>query len=252
MTAYGRNTETRRHDGQGGYVLLVVTVFAFVVLISSAAVVSTTSSEVKVARFQHDSPDRDQYDRAQRDRNRLGKARQVVDKHRGGDNGPGTAGSFAEEVDYTRLTEVTGLYRQYATFNLAIDALISDGHANLLSNSKVVTINGETAEIFVGEMRDRVALTLKCVISQVLLPHLSDTGRVAAREILFVTSPVANQIREGKVHMINNVISSSSGDGMCLLDDSLLEFYRDGQVDAASIMPRFQDPENARQVVSKR
>jgi len=40
---------------ESGYVLLVVTVFAFVILIGSAAVVSTTSSEVKLSRHQHSS-----------------------------------------------------------------------------------------------------------------------------------------------------------------------------------------------------
>lgn len=44
-----------RRDREGGYVLLVVTVFAFVMLIGTAAVVSTTTSEVKVARHQHNS-----------------------------------------------------------------------------------------------------------------------------------------------------------------------------------------------------
>jgi Tfp pilus assembly pilus retraction ATPase PilT len=48
--------------------------------------------------------------------------------------------------------------------------------------------------------------------------------------------------------MINNVISSSSSEGMCLLDDSLLRLYREGLVDAATILPRFIDPEKARLV----
>jgi len=66
-------------------------------------------------------------------------------------NGPGTAGSLPEEIDYTRLEDVSGFYRQYATFELAIDALITDGHARLLTDSKVVTLNGQAAEIFAGE-----------------------------------------------------------------------------------------------------
>ncbi|MBU0741219.1 hypothetical protein KKA85_08185 [bacterium] len=68
-----------------------------------------------------------------------------------GYNGAGTPGSLPEEIDYTRILEGQGFYRQYATFDVAIDALISDGHARLLSNSKVVTLNGEMAEIFAGE-----------------------------------------------------------------------------------------------------
>lgn len=68
-----------------------------------------------------------------------------------GYHGPGVPDELPEEIDYTRLPNGAGFYRQYATFELAIEGLISDGHARLLSNSKVVTINGEPAEIFAGE-----------------------------------------------------------------------------------------------------
>jgi twitching motility protein PilT len=126
--------------------------------------------------------------------------------------------------------------------------------STLATQSSAKTIN-RIIDVFPvqdqDEIRTRLALTLKCVISQVLLPKKSGTGRVAAREVLFVTNPVANQIREGKIHMINNVISSGSNDGMCLLDDSLIDLYRQGLVDAATIMPRFQDQEKARMVMKR-
>jgi twitching motility protein PilT len=150
-----------------------------------------------------------------------------------------------------------GEMRDRATIEIALTAAETGNIviSTLATQSSAKTIN-RIIDVFPvqdqDEIRTRLALTLKCVISQVLLPHRSGVGRVAAREVLFVTNPVANQIREGKIHMINNVISSSSGDGMSLLDDSLLELYQDGQVDAATVMPRFQDPEKARQVVSRR
>ncbi|MBC8426453.1 PilT/PilU family type 4a pilus ATPase [bacterium] len=147
-----------------------------------------------------------------------------------------------------------GEMRDRATIEIALTAAETGNVvvSTLATQSSAKTIN-RIIDVFPvhdqDEVRTRLALTLKCVISQVLLPHRSGQGRVAAREVLFVTNPVANQIREGKIHMINNVISSSSSDGMSLLDDSLLQLYRDGVVDAATIMPRFQDPEKARQVV---
>ena len=150
-----------------------------------------------------------------------------------------------------------GEMRDKTTIEIALTAAETGNIviSTLATQSSAKTIN-RIIDVFPvqdqDEIRTRLALTLKCVISQVLLPHRSGKGRVAAREVLFVTNPVANQIREGKIHMINNVISSSSNDGMTLLDDSLLELYHDGQVDAATIMSRFQDPEKARQVVSGR
>jgi len=91
------------------------------------------------------------------------------------------------------------------------------------------------------EIRARLALTLKTVISQVLLRRKDMHGRIAAREILFVNNSVANLIREGKIHQLNNVITSSFDEGMLLLDDSLLELHGQGIVHAADVIARLQD-----------
>jgi twitching motility protein PilT len=97
-----------------------------------------------------------------------------------------------------------------------------------------------------AEIRTRLALTLKAVISQVLLRRKDGQGRIAAREILLASGSVSNLIREGKVHQINNVIASSHAEGMVLMDDSLLELYHEGVLFAADVLPRLQDPEKAR------
>ncbi len=100
-----------------------------------------------------------------------------------------------------------------------------------------------------NEVRARLSLSLRATISQVLLPRRDRSGRVAAREVLFVNNSVANLIREGKVHQINNVIAGARAEGMMLLDESLLQLYRDRLVDAADIVTRLQDPERMRAVV---
>lgn len=68
-----------------------------------------------------------------------------------GYHGTGQPGQFPVDIDYTELGEVHRLYRQDHTFELTLDALISEGHATLLTNTKIVTIDGEPAEIFAGE-----------------------------------------------------------------------------------------------------
>ncbi len=99
------------------------------------------------------------------------------------------------------------------------------------------------------EVRTRLALTLRCVISQVLLPRCDTDGRVAAREILLVNNPIANLIRENKVHQINNAIAGASKEGMCLLDDSLLNLMMEGVVNVSDAVPRLQDPMKAQLVL---
>jgi twitching motility protein PilT len=97
-----------------------------------------------------------------------------------------------------------------------------------------------------AEVRARLALSLRAVISQVLLRRADEPRRIAAREIMFVNSSIANLIREGKVHQLNNIIASSHAEGMMLLDESLLEFHRQGIVAAADVIPRLQDADKIR------
>jgi twitching motility protein PilT len=98
------------------------------------------------------------------------------------------------------------------------------------------------------EVRARLALSLRIIVSQVLLRRIDRPGRIAAREIMLVNSSAANLIREGKIHQLNNVIAGSAGEGMILLDDSLLELHRQGVVSAADVMVRLQDVEKVKRL----
>lgn len=89
-----------------------------------------------------------------------------------------------------------------------------------------------------GQIRLQLALTLKCIISQRLLPRMSG-GRIAAREVLINTPAIANLIRERKVEHIASAIQMGIGEGMVTMDMSLALLYRQGQIrkeDAAAFM----------------
>lgn len=103
-----------------------------------------------------------------------------------------------------------------------------------------------------AEIRTRLALTLKIVVSQILLPRIDVEGRVAAREIMFVNNAISNLIREGKVHQINNSIVAGHPEGMCLIDDVLREFLQAGVIDMSSALPRVHDPEKIAHLHRKR
>ncbi|RKX29732.1 MAG: type IV pili twitching motility protein PilT [Verrucomicrobia bacterium] len=94
-----------------------------------------------------------------------------------------------------------------------------------------------------NEIRTRLSLTLKIVVSQVLLQRVDTPGRVAAREIMFVSSPIANLIRENKVHQVNNAISTSYGDGMRLMDDSLVDLNNQQIIGYGDVVTRVSDTE---------
>lgn len=89
--------------------------------------------------------------------------------------------------------------------------------------------------------RAQLASILRGVISQSLLPHASGKGRVAAFEIMVGTPAIGNLIREGNTHQIPSVLQTHGKDGMCTLDQSLVERYADGLVKRNSVLERAQD-----------
>jgi len=82
---------------------------------------------------------------------------------------------------------------------------------------------------------------LRGVISQVLLPHASGRGRVAAFEIMVGTPAIANLIRENSTHQIPSVLQTHSKDGMCTLDQSLAQRYGEGLIKRMDAVERAQD-----------
>lgn len=72
------------------------------------------------------------------------------------------------------------------------------------------------------QIRTMLASSLKGVVAQTLCKKIGG-GRVAAQEILFVNSAVANLIRDGKIFQIPSVMQTSKQQGMILLNDALID-----------------------------
>jgi twitching motility protein PilT len=81
-----------------------------------------------------------------------------------------------------------------------------------------------------AQIRTMLASSLKGVLAQTLCKRTGGKGRVAAMEILFVTSAVSNLIREGKIFQIPSVIQTGKGTGMVLLNDALFKLVVEGKV----------------------
>ena len=114
-----------------------------------------------------------------------------------------------------------------------------------------------------SQVRSQLALTLRAVVAQVLLPRADGRGRVAAREVLFVNPAVANLIREDKIHQVPNAIATGGARGHDLarrlarrpggprhrhLRDRLpvLRGHREARRAAEALLPRGGHPRNGR------
>ena len=82
-----------------------------------------------------------------------------------------------------------------------------------------------------GDIRSQLALGLRAVISQHLLPsaHPGDKRQLAL-EIMLSNSPIASAIHSGKLHSIDNCILTGRKAGMVTLDESIRRLLDAGRI----------------------
>lgn len=87
----------------------------------------------------------------------------------------------------------------------------------------------------------QLALSLKAVIAQMLLPRADGKGRVIAREILINNDAVRNIITLGNTHQLYGVIEVARQDGMFLMDASLEHLYKNGAITRETFVSHLRD-----------
>jgi twitching motility protein PilT len=90
------------------------------------------------------------------------------------------------------------------------------------------------------QIRTMLSTSLKGVIAQTLLRRKAG-GRVAAYEVLVVTSAIANLIREGRTFQIPSIMQTARKEGMMMLNDAALKLVMEGTVDAEEAMDKVVD-----------
>lgn len=127
-----------------------------------------------------------------------------------------------------------GEMRDYETISSAL-TIAETGHlvfATLHTNSAAQTVD-RIVDVFPehakGQIRMQLSLTLEAVISQRLIPSLRGE-RVVATEIMTATPAVRNSIREGKTHMIDNIIQTSKELGMHSFESNLAALVKEGKI----------------------
>ncbi len=137
---------------------------------------------------------------------------------------------------------LVGEMRDLETIKLALTAA-ETGHlvfGTLHTNSAAQTI-ARIIDVFPSDEQQQIrvmlAESLRGVVAQRLLNKKGGRGRVAAIEILVVTSAIANMIRENKTHQIDSAIQMGRKDGMQSLDSAIADLVRRGLVDPADAAP---------------
>ena len=80
-----------------------------------------------------------------------------------------------------------------------------------------------------NQVRIQLSATIEAIISQRLIPTLT-SGRVVATEVLIANNAIRSNIREGKTHLIDSTIETSSAEGMNSIEYSLALLVKSGDV----------------------
>jgi len=124
--------------------------------------------------------------------------------------------------------------RDQETIRLALTAA-ETGHLvfGMLHTSSATKTVDRIVDVFPGTekalIRSMLSESLQAVISQTLLKR-SGGGRVAAHEIMIVTSAIRNLIRENKVAQMYSAIQTGQQYGMQTMQQSLKDLVASGLV----------------------
>lgn len=129
---------------------------------------------------------------------------------------------------------LVGEMRDFETIASAL-TIAETGHvvfATLHTNSAAQTVD-RIVDVFPENQQPQVRLqlasSLEAVLSQRLVPKVGG-GRVLAYEIMLGTMAIKTAIREGRTHMIDNIIMTSGEHGMVSLDSNLDALIKAGVV----------------------
>jgi twitching motility protein PilT len=92
-------------------------------------------------------------------------------------------------------------------------------------------------------VRHQLALVLRGICAQHLLPVANGEGRVPAVELLVNTTAVANMVSTGRTQQIYSLIETGGQYGMCTLDESLATLCRSGKIAERTAMALSKNPE---------
>jgi twitching motility protein PilT len=130
---------------------------------------------------------------------------------------------------------LVGELRDLETIGLAITAAEMGNlvFATLHTNTAAKTID-RIIDVFPEDQQNQIrimlSVTLKGVCAQLLLPKKDGKGRVPVNEVLMGSFGLGNIIREGNIPKIVSYLEGGRGDGMQLMDDSILQRYKEGSI----------------------
>ncbi len=93
------------------------------------------------------------------------------------------------------------------------------------------------------DLRTQLAMSLRSVVSQHLLPAAAGERRVLALEVLHATQPVQVAVRTGRIETLDSALQTGARAGMLTLDDDLRRLAREGKITPETARAYAKEPD---------
>ena len=165
--------------------------------------------------------------------------------------------SFAEALRHALRQDpnviVVGEMRDLETISTALTAA-ETGHlvlATLHTPDAPQTIQ-RIIDVFPPGQQSQIKLQLadclQGVVSQLLLPRATGTGRLLSTEIMIASPGIRNLIREAEIEQIPTLMQTGGQVGMKIMDKCLKELYTQGLITLDTAMSKAKNPEEFKQL----
>ena len=94
-----------------------------------------------------------------------------------------------------------------------------------------------------------LSLNLKAMVAQQLIPTVDGQGRRAAIEVLINTPLVQDHIRKGDVHLLKELMTKSTEQGMQTFDQALYKLYAQGEITYDAAISSADSPNDLRLMI---
>lgn len=95
----------------------------------------------------------------------------------------------------------------------------------------------------ISSRKYKVTSTLLGILSQKLVPHISEEKRILSYELLLPNSTIKNYIYENRWEELPTAIISAHKDGMRYMDHSLFRLYQEGEITRQTMLMSAHDPD---------
>jgi twitching motility protein PilU len=118
-------------------------------------------------------------------------------------------------------------------------------HANNANQAVERVMNFFPAETH-AQLYQQLALNLRGIVSQRLLPKSDGKGRVAAIEVMLNSPRVADLVSKGEIAALKGAIEANAQDGSRSFDQALYELHRSGQITLEEALRQADSANNLR------